>query len=158
MSWTLPFFEWCDETFLAVLMRRSTLAFPIVETFHLFALTVLFGAIVVVNLRLCGLMMKDRTVPQVSRQFAPWILVSLVTMLSSGVLLFLAEALRCYSSDPFWFKMAFLLAAIVFHYTIHRKVATSETHHSPITTIPVAMFSLILWISIGLAGRAIAFI
>ena len=91
MSSLLPFFRWCDETFIAVKIRDSVFAFPVIETFHLFALTLLFGSIIVLNLRLFGLIMKDRPVSRVVGELAPWTLGALIVMLSSGVLLFLSD-------------------------------------------------------------------
>lgn len=156
---TLPFFQWCDETWISRLIRKSVIAFPVIETFHLFALTLLFGAVIFLNLRLCGLIMKHQPVSKVAQDLAPWTLGSLIVMLFTGVLLFLSEALRCYGSLPFWFKMGFLFSAIIFHYTVHRKVTRSErVDLMPIRARLVAVVSLILWISIGLGGRAIAFL
>jgi hypothetical protein len=156
---TLPFFQWCDELWIARIIRDSVVAFPIIETFHLFALTMLFGGIIFLNLRLCGLIMKHQPVSIVAQDLAPWTLGSLIVMIFTGVLLFVSEALRCYSSLPFWFKMGFLFSAIVFHYAVVRRTARSERIElMPIRVRLVAVVSLLLWISIGLGGRAIAFL
>src|SRR5439155_11129788 len=101
----LPFFRWCDETFIAVAVRKSVIAFPTIETLHLLALTLLFGSIAIQNLRLFGLLLKEQPVSRVEKIFAPWTFGALVVMLSSGLLLFLSEAMKCYGSDPFWIKM-----------------------------------------------------
>src|SRR5437762_1527764 len=114
MHWTmlLPFFRWADELWIANVMRGSVTYFPIVETFHLFALTLLFGALIMMNLRLFGLTMKRQPVPQVARELAPWVFWGLVVMLGTGTLLFVSEAMRCYGSQPFWIKITFLFLAI----------------------------------------------
>src|SRR6266404_2505172 len=59
MHYLLPFFKWSDSMWMGETIRSSRLYFPIIETFHLLALTLLFGAILMLNLRLCGLFMKD---------------------------------------------------------------------------------------------------
>ena len=69
MESLLPFFRWCDETFIAVAVRKSVIAFPTIETFHLLALTLLFGNIAIQNLRLCGLIMKEQPVSRVGQGF-----------------------------------------------------------------------------------------
>ena len=156
---TLPFFRWCDETFIARAIRDSVVAFPVIEIFHLFALTLLFGATIFLNLRLCGLIMKHQPVSTVAHDLAPWTLGSLIAMLFTGVLLFVSEALRCYSSLPFWFKMGFLFSAVTFHYAVVRRFTRSDkVDLMPIRARLVAAVSFILWISIGLGGRAIAFL
>lgn len=154
----LPFFQWCDETFIAVAIRKSVIAFPVIETFHLLALTLLFGSITIQNLRLCGLIMNEQPMSRVAKSLAPWTLAGLAVMLSSGVPLFLSEALKCYGSDPFWVKMACFFFAISFHYTIHRKVTRKDSPSAPLKAFLVASVSFVLWISVGFAGRAIAFL
>ena len=159
MDWTLPFFRWCDDTFIAVAVRKSVIAFPTIETFHLLALTLLFGSIAMQNLRLCGLIMKEQPVSQVAKVFAPWTFWALVVMLSSGLLLFLSEAMKCYGSDPFWIKMGFLFLTLVFHFTIYRKVIMAQDEGRTLFKARLAAaVSLTLWLGVGLAGRAIAFI
>ena len=68
MHFLLPFFKWCDSTWLGETIRGSRIYFPIIETFHLLALTILFGAVLVLNLRMCGLMMKTQPVQQVAKE------------------------------------------------------------------------------------------
>src|SRR5439155_13724848 len=101
MHYFLPFFIWCDSTWLGETIRSSRLYFPIIETFHLLALTILFGAVLVLNLRLCRLIMKNQPVQQVAGDLAPWESWSLVVILVSGSILFLSEAMKCYASTPF---------------------------------------------------------
>src|SRR5204863_2794547 len=104
MHFLLPFFRWCDSTWLGETIRNSRIYFPIIETFHLLALTVLFGAVVVINLRLCRIVMSKQPVQILARDLAPWAFGSLVVILVSGTLLFLSEALKCYASKPFQVK------------------------------------------------------
>src|SRR5215471_18888780 len=118
MHFLVPFFKWCDSTWVGETIRGSRIYFPIIETFHLLALTVLFGGVLVLNLRLCRLMMKHQPVQQVAEDLSPWTLWSLGVILVSGILLFLSEAMKCYASEPFQVKMVFLFLAIVFHFTV----------------------------------------
>jgi hypothetical protein len=155
----LPFFRWCDDTFIAVAVRKSVIAFPTIETFHLLALTLLFGSIAMQNLRLCGFIMKEHPVSKVTKIFAPWTFWALVVMLSSGLLLFLSEAMKCYGSDPFWIKMGFLFLTLAFHYTIYRRITRTQDQRPAVFKARLAAaVSFALWLGVGLAGRAIAFI
>src|SRR5215471_13879646 len=122
----LPFFKWCDNTWLGETIRGSRLYFPIIETFHLLALTILFGAILVLTLRMCRLMMTSQPTWQVAQDLAPWAGWSLVVILITGIMLFLSEAMKCYASTPFQVKMTFLFAALIFHFTVHRRVSRSD--------------------------------
>ena len=121
MTSLLPFFEWCDQTAIGVWIRDdSTWAFPIIETFHILALTLLFGTILIVDLRLLGRGMQRQTASLLAKELGPWMYGSLALILPTGVLLFLSEALKCYGNDGFRFKMVFLAAALIFHFTAFR--------------------------------------
>ena len=154
----LPFFRWCDHTWIGVTIRDSRFLFPIIETFHLLALALLLATIFVVALRLFGFAMRSLPVGRIARPLAPWTLGSLAVMLTSGILLFLSEALKCYDSGPFRVKMSLLFPAIVFQFTIYRKVTTGdEAGITRLRSSLVASVSLMLWFGVGLAGRAIGF-
>src|SRR5215467_4943625 len=158
MHFLLPFFKWCDSTWLGETIRNSRLYFPVIETFHLLALTVLFGAVIVLNLRLCGLFMKNQPVQQLAKDLSPWALWSLVVILTSGIMLFTSEAMKCYASKPFQIKMLFLFAALIFHFTVHRKVTRTDREPGLLSGILIGGISVILWLGVGLGGRGIGFL
>ena len=158
MQSLLPFFRWCDSTWLGETIRGSRLYFPIIETFHLLALTILFGAVIVLNLRLCRIIMRNQPVIQVAQDLSPWAMWSLGVILVSGVMLFLSEAMKCYASKPFQVKMLFLFAALIFHFTIHRKVTKTDRDPGLIAGLFVGGVNLLLWFGVGLGGRAIGFL
>ena len=154
----LPFFKWCDNTWLGETIRGSRLYFPIIETFHLLALTILFGAVLVLTMRMCGLMMTSQPTSQVARDLGPWAGWSLVVILVSGIMLFLSEAMKCYASKPFQVKMTFLFAALIFHFTVHRTVSRSEREPKLVWGAAVGVVNALLWLGVGLGGRAIGFL
>jgi uncharacterized membrane protein len=158
MHYLLPFFKWADATWLGETIRGSRFYFPIIETFHLLALTILFGAVIVLNLRMCQIMMKHQPVQQVAEDLSPWAFWSLVVILVSGIMLFLSEAMKCYASTPFQVKMLFLFAAIIFHFTIHRKVSRANRDPGLFSGIVIGGINVFLWLGVGLGGRAIGFL
>lgn len=139
-------------------VRESLWLFPIIESVHLLALALIGGSVLVVDLRLLGFGLSAQPVARVARDAWPWFVASLITMIVTGVLLFASEALRCYYSPPFWWKMQFLAAAILFSFTIRRKASLSEDQRlGPIAGKLVALISLALWSGVGISGRWIAF-
>ncbi len=158
MHFLLPLFQWADKTWLAETVRGSRFYFPIIETFHLLALTLLFGAVLVLNMRLCGLMMKHQPVQQVARDLSPWAFWSLVVILATGLMLFASEAMKCYASVPFQVKMTFLFLALVFHFTIHRKITRSDREPHRAVGVVIGGINFLLWMGVGLGGRAIGFL
>src|SRR5262245_22751708 len=158
MEFLLPFFKWCDSTWLGETIRDSRIYFPVIETFHLFALTVLLGAIIILDLRMCRIILRRQPVRQLALDLSPWAFWSLLVIMVSGILLFLSEALKCYASTPFQVKMVFLFTALIFHFTVHRKVSRAERDPSLVLGMLVGTISLFLWFGVGLGGRAIGFL
>ncbi len=152
----LPFFQWCQDSALGLAIRESVWMFPIIEAVHLLALASIGGAVLVVDLRLAGLTLRNQPVATIARDAQPWLVGSLAVMIVTGVLLFTSEALKCYYSPPFWFKMLFLGLAILFTFTFRRRVAESASA-SPWLMKTVALASVLLWSGVGLMGRGIGF-
>jgi hypothetical protein len=158
MQAIMPFFQWCDDTALAQAIRNSRIAFPVIENFHLFALTVLLGSIVVLCLRQFGLILKAQAVSEVAAALRPWNRWGLAVMLTSGILLFLSEAMKCYGNTSFRVKMIFLFAALLFQFTIYNRMVKNEGASAPLGGKIAAGIVLCLWFGVGLAGRAIGFL
>jgi len=153
----LPLFHWFDETAIGQGIRSSTYWFPAIEVVHLLGLTLLYGSVLVLDLRLLGLGMRRQSVAQMDSEITPYKLWGIVLMFGTGIPLFLSEALKCYDNVGFWFKMTALLLAILFEFTVHRSVLHSESP-SPLVLKATALTSMLLWLSVGLGGRAIAFV
>ena len=154
----LPFFEWCENTGVGNAIRSSLWLFPVIESFHLLALALIGGAVLVVDLRLLGFALRRQPVAQLAQDAQPWLVGGLVVMVASGLLLFTSEAIKCYYSPAFWTKMTFLLPALVFTFTVRRKVAAAhETRVKPLWSRLVALVSVTLWSVVGAAGRWIGF-
>jgi hypothetical protein len=152
-----PFFDWCEATWIGAAIRDSRIAFPIIENFHLFALTVLLGTLLILCLRQFGLLYKTVSVPDLASQLRPWNTWSLVVMLLSGILLFLSEAVKCYNNTSFRVKMIFLFFALIFQFTVYNRASESE-RTSPASGKVMATIALCLWFGVGLAGRSIGFL
>jgi hypothetical protein len=154
----LNFFQWCEHSGIGDTIRRSTWLFPLIEAIHLLGLGLIGGAVLVVDLRLLGLGLRRHSVAQLARDTQPWLVGSLILMITTGSLLFLSEAIKCYYHPAFWMKMASLFLAIVFTFTVQRKVtAADEAQVSPFWCKLVAVISVVLWSGVGIGGRWIGF-
>jgi hypothetical protein len=153
----LPYFQWAQNTGLGVAIRSSLWLFPVIEAFHLLGLALIGGAVLVVDLRLAGLALRRQPVSQLAKDAQPWLLGSLAVMLVSGGLLWTSEAVKCYYNLAFWLKMMFLFLAIVFTFTIRRRVALADERVKPVWMKIVAFVSVTLWTGVGLMGRGIGF-
>src|SRR5262245_7566926 len=156
MLWS--FFQWCEATSLGTAIRTSPWAFAVIESVHLLGLSVIGGAVLLVDLRLLGLGLKNQRVADVARATDPWFVGSLAVMLVTGIALFLSESTKCYGSAAFWVKMRSLALAMIFAFTIRRRVTLAdETRVRPIWFKLVALVSLALWFGVGAGGRWIGF-
>jgi len=154
----IPFIDWCNQLGIGIAIRKSTWLFPIIETVHLIALTVLLGTVLIVALRLFGLILRRQEVPRLAADLAPWTFGAVCTMVITGILLFVSEPVKCYNNPPFRLKMMFLLLAITYHFTVYRKLTNRAPGlPSPASQKVAAALSLLLWFGVGLAGRAIGF-
>lgn len=154
----LDLFTWIDQTRLGEAIRDSSWIFAFIEVFHLLGLTLLLGAVLVVNLRLLGFGLTGEPTSQVADDAMPWMLAGLFVMISSGLCLFISEALKCYNNPPFFVKMGMLFAALLFTFTLHRRLTRADQRLTPrLWRTLGACLSLFLWFGVGLAGRAIAF-
>ena len=155
----MPLVQWCGHTAIAHAIHNSSWLFPFIEIFHLLALSVLGGTVILVDLRFFGLGMKSKAMPELARDVQPWLLLALAVMLTSGFLLFISEAVKMYTNEAFRFKMLSLALALVFTFTIHRRFTSVEGDRlSPLAGKLVALVSMALWTCVGLGGRAIGFV
>jgi uncharacterized protein DUF6644 len=157
MTSIFPFFRWANDTSAAHWIANSSWGFPALEGVHIVALALLFGAVIFVDLQMLGVIRSDTPVWRLDESLRPWIFTSLVIILVTGVLLFLSEATKLYNNGPFRIKVVMLLIALVFHFTIHREATQTDRTVGLKWERLTAAVSLVLWISVGLAGRAIGF-
>jgi hypothetical protein len=154
----LPFFQWCYQTPIGEGIRNSTWMFPVIEAFHLLGLGLTEGAVLLVDLRLLGAGLSKQPVALLSAGAEPWLLGSLTLMFSSGIPLFLSEAIKCYYSLPFWVKMTSLFLALLFTFTVRRRVTRAVAiSDRPLPGRITALISLGLWFGVAWGGRWIGF-
>ena len=149
----LPFFEWCGRTWLGTTVRDTVWAFPVIETFHLLALAVLLGTVLIVNLSAFGVGTRGSSSPVTARELEPWMLTSLAVLILSGIPMAMSEPMKCYESYSFPIKMILLVVAILWHFTVQRRWRLT-----PLKSKLAACFSILLWTGIGIAGKGIPYV
>jgi hypothetical protein len=156
LLWELA--QWSEKTALGTMIRNSEYAFPIIEFFHLAALAVIGGSVLIVDMRLLGLGLKKTSVAQLARDAQPYVTGALIVMLITGISLYTSEATKCYASAAFWIKMVSLVLAMAYTYTIRKRVtAGDEKTFSIATGKLVGVVSIALWFGVAWGGRWIGF-
>jgi hypothetical protein len=136
-------------------VNASPLIFPIVECFHIAGFVLAIGTIAVVDFRLLNWAMARQTPAQLVQDTGVWTVAGLILVICSGLLLYSSDPDMYYLNLSFLAKMACLALAIVFHYTVERKVALAGA--SPGKSKLVACVSLALWAGVLFGGIFIGF-
>src|SRR5262245_5688186 len=148
-------FEWLQYSWLLTAMRNSTWIFPVIAGIHLMGLALIGGSVLLVDLRLLGLGMRNQPLAQLARDAERWLLVSLLILLPTGIFQFMCfAATKYYYMKAFWIKMAALSLALAFTFAVRRRVVMADqTRMSPPWNKLVAGVSLALWGTVAVAGR-----
>jgi uncharacterized protein DUF6644 len=148
--------EWSYSSKTIDILRNAKYAIPLIQSFHLFGLTLVLGSTVVFNLRLLGLGVGKLSMPSITSQLWRLMVGGLLLSVTTGILVFLPDPARYAANTAFKTKLVILFAAILFHFTVFRKVVRAGK--PPRRAAMVAAVSLTLWFCVGWAGRAIAFL
>jgi len=155
----------------AVWLRASAWAYPVCEMLHLAGMALLFGSIVVVDLRLAGLG-RQLPVTPLLRHALPATLVGFVVILVSGALLFVAHADDLIGNRAFLVKLGLIALGLAnaawFHAgpyrALHGGDGTGNTGGwetlgaPPPVARACAVLSLLTWALVICAGRLIAYV
>jgi len=136
-------------------LNSSPLTFPILECIHIVGFALSVGTIALVDFRLLGIGMLRETPSQLAEDTFFWTLGGISLMVFTGLMLFSSDPDMYYLNYAFDLKMFFLVLAIVFNYTIHRKAVRSCAQGGGKL---VACVSLALWLSVVFGGIFIGFL
>ena len=142
-------------------MRSNVLAMPWVNAAHVLCVTLVFGSVLVVDLRLLGLLDRGRTVTGISREMLRLTWAAFAGAAVSGALFFSANATTYWFNTAFRFKMlAIVLAGInmlVFQTATFRSVAAWDRNTPPRAAKIAGALSILIWVSVIVLGRVIGF-
>jgi hypothetical protein len=154
--------EALQNTPVATGIRDSLLWFPLLEAAHVVALGLVFGTIMIVDLRILGLAGRERSYGRISEDMLKWTWGAFALAVVTGSLMFSTNA-RVYVDNTF-FRVKFALMALaglnmlVFQLGAGRKGATwAEGGPVPGAARAAALLSLVLWLAVIGMGRAVGF-
>src|SRR5579871_5133415 len=139
----LWFYQWLLDSPWAYFMNNNEWAFPAVQSLHFIGFALSVGTIVIVDCRLLGVGMLRQTAAELDADLAPWTFLGVAVMLTTGMLMFSADAVTYHFNPSFQFKMVCLTLALIFHYTLHGRVVRPGA--SPILAKLAAVTSITLW-------------
>ena len=151
-----------QETGLSKAILASLYAFPLIEGVHVTALTLVFGTIVIVDLRLLGVASGHRPFTRLAPEILKWTWIAFVLAAITGGLMFTTNANAYFNNTFFRWKMALMLLAGV-NMAVFQVLSDKTIHlwdaqpKAPALGRLAAVVSLCLWISIIVMGRVIGF-
>src|SRR5881628_3048007 len=156
------FLESLQSSNLATRIRDSLYLFPLIESFHVIGLTLVFGTIVIVDLRLLGIASTGRPFTRVTSGSMKRTWAAFVLAATTGLLMFITNADVYYHNFFFRTKMVLLALAginmLMFELTSGRTVHRwHKDAAAPPAGRAAAVVSLVLWITIIFMGRWIGF-
>ena len=109
------------------------------------------------RLRMLGFGLTNQSLAALATAVHPWLEASLALLVSTGLLLFASEAARVLHTPAFWVKIATLPVAVLYTFTVRRRVAAQSGPDTSRRTRVTATVSLLLWFTVAAAGRWIGF-
>ena len=157
----LPVLDWLQNTGWATSLKESTLVFPLVEGSHLLALSFSVGMVMVFDLRLLRVCLRNKPAALVMRELMPWSLTGFPVMLGTGFALFASQAVSAWSIPFFRVKMILLalsgLNALYYQLRYYPRMAEWDRDGTPAGVRAIAILSLIFWIGVIACGRTMAY-
>jgi hypothetical protein len=143
-----------ETSALAEAIRRSVWAFPLLEAIHIAGIGTLIGSVLLLELRVFGLGREIGVVP-LARLALRTALAGFACAVASGSLLFVSAATEVAANTAFRVKLVLILIAgfnaLVFH------ARGGLRGHDTLARLQ-AVVSLLLWLSVVVAGRLIAYL
>ena len=153
-----PFFDWLDTSLLADISKAYGGVFVVVQMFHLLGMSVLGGMVLVGDLRLLNVVMRDTPSEIVIENTHKWFGIGLAIMIVSGIFMSSAVSLKLYYNEMFWAKMSALAVGIAFFYLVRRPLLRAPHEAiSPSVLKLMALTSIAIWFTVAASGRWIGF-
>ena len=143
-------------------MRSSLKAMPVVESLHVLAIAIVFGTILLVDLRLLGVRDVDRPVRRMTGELLAYTWVAFGVAVVTGAMMFAANASTYIDNTAFLVKMLVIVVAglnmAYFQVVTFKSVDAWNTGVTPPLAARVAGgLSIALWTTVIFLGRWIGF-
>jgi len=158
----VAFLKALEASGIATRIRDSLWLFPLIESTHVIGLALVFGTILIVDLRLLGIASTQLSFQRMASDILKWTWAAFALTALTGTLMFITNALVYYHNFFFRTKMLLLVLSginmLIFELTAGRTIHNWEKAPSaPPAGKTVAAVSLVMWISIIIMGRLIGF-
>lgn len=156
------FLKSLEASGLATRIRDALWLFPLIESTHVICLSLVFGTILIIDLRLLGIASTHRPFKQMASDILKWTWAAFALTVLTGTLMFITNARVYYHNSFFRTKMLLLALSginmLIFELTAGRTIHRWDKDPSaPRAGKAVAALSIAMWVSIIVMGRLIGF-
>jgi hypothetical protein len=156
------FLKSLEASGLATRIRDALWLFPLIESTHVIGLSLVFGTILIIDLRLLGIASSRRSFKRMASDILKWTWAAFALTALTGTLMFITNARVYYHNFYFRTKMLLLVLSginmLIFELTAGRTIHRwDQAPSAPRVGKAVAALSLAMWISIIIMGRLIGF-
>lgn len=124
-------------------LNLSSFAFALLGFIHLLGVLCSLGTAAAMNLRLLGVGIDSGSPNQLWRETWVVTLIGLTVAIGSGFLLFSIAPGEYYENPVFQGKLAVLLAAIAFYFTMVRRAAARDGKASVVAVISLGLYAFV---------------
>lgn len=147
---------------LGIAIAEDPVLFPWIEVGHVLAITLVFGSILLVDLRLVGLAARDYPILKLSRTIVPVTWVAFIVAVITGGLMFVSNPYTYFGNSYFRVKILLMLGAglnmAIFHFWTMRGIRQwDDSPRIPLAARAAGLISILLWVGVIACGRWIGF-
>ncbi len=154
--------NWLANTPFSLAIQTTTWAIPAIQTVHILGISVVLSSVLMMNMRLLNVAWRDTAPSVVAARFVKPVWIALVVLLLTGASLVIAEPGRSLTNPMFISKMSMLVLAIIATLIMQKNVlrvpASWDLLRPPAGARITAAVALLLWVSISVCGRLIAYL
>lgn len=156
---------WLSQTSVNAFLREQLGFLAALQALHIMAVAMVGSSVLMIDLRLLGLAERSQTVVQVAHRFVPWLWGGLVVLTLTAIPLIIAEPQRDLTNWTFQLKMAMIALGVAItisfvrslHHPNHTSAERRNNSSSNALTHTLAIFTLLLFVAIAVAGRWIGY-
>jgi hypothetical protein len=155
------FWDAVQQSAAAAFVGESVWAYPALEIVHVLGIALVFGPILIFDLRVLGLY-RDVDLSRLHRILLPWVWTGFALNAASGALMFVSDAAEFAANTAFRFKLALIavaaLNAVAFQKRWFPAIGGADDPKISFRAKASAGASIALWLAIISAGRLMAYV
>ena len=152
------FAEWLSTTAPSVAIQSRFWFIRLLQATHLLTAGVVSVSGLMIALRVLGLQRADQPFAAVWARFAPWLAASMAVMVLTGIAQTLGDPVREFTSFSYWLKLTVVLCCAAGTLLLARAACREPpAAESPFAAKLMAAALIVLWLSVAMLGRIIAY-